>query len=123
MPSHLPLAGTLLAGLALAGKVDVGRDGTAEFRVDRRRFHRVVILTGDGDDVVDGGPGDDLVFLGAGDDHVAWEPGDGSDLIDGGDGTDEQLAAAPIGSSSRAATAATSAPSSAARSSARSSQG
>jgi Ca2+-binding RTX toxin-like protein len=131
MHTHLPLAGALLAGLALAGsaqaaaqppgvdvdvrhhtlivqgtpagdaislrhagpklEVDLGRDGSAEFRIDRWRFHRVVILTGDGDDIVDGGPDDDVALLGAGDDHFVWEPGDGSDALDGGEGSDEQL--------------------------------
>jgi hypothetical protein len=83
-------------GLRRAGaklEVDAGRDGSAEFRIDRRRFRDVLILGGDGADVVDGGPDDDLVFLGAGDDRFVWEPGDGADLVDGEEGDDEQLAA------------------------------
>jgi Ca2+-binding RTX toxin-like protein len=77
------------AGLQLL--VDVGRDGSAEFRIDKWRFDRVVVLAGDGDDVVDGASGDDVVALGAGDDRFVWEPGDGSDVLDGGEGNDEQL--------------------------------
>jgi hypothetical protein len=72
-------------------EVDVGRDGSADFRVPRHRFDRVVILAGDGNDVIDGGRDDDVVLLGAGDDRFLWASGDGSDAVDGGDGNDEQL--------------------------------
>ena len=85
-------------GTALA--VDVGEDGTVDFRFDASTFSAINVQAGDGDDTVDGsngiagfgpltingGPGNDTIRGGDGDDTLLG--GNGNDTIDGNRGND-----------------------------------
>ena len=82
--------------------VDVGDDGTVDFRFDRSTFGAIDVQGGAGDDQVridesegaftddvitlDGGPGDDTLTGGSGSDVL--DGGSGDDVLRGGDGDD-----------------------------------
>lgn len=82
--------------------VDVGDDGTVDFRFDRSTFGAIDVQGGAGDDQVridesegaftddvitlDGGPGDDTLTGGSGSDVL--DGGAGDDVLRGGDGDD-----------------------------------
>ena len=89
-------------------EIDAGRDGSAEFRIERHRFDRVVVLGGDGSDelVVSGGDARDRFSFSAGRDgdirfvdgdrdplrldgieRLAVTPGGGADTVVAGDVT------------------------------------
>ena len=96
--------------------MDVGDDGSAESTVRRRRFDRIVVNAGggndqvridessgaftttrptqlngqggDGNDTLDGNQGADIALLGAGDDRFISDPVDGSDVVEGQAGHD-----------------------------------
>ena len=84
-------------------QVDVGGDGSAEFTVRRRRFDRIVVNAGDGNDQVridesngtfttttptqiNGQGGDDTMLGGSGAETL--NGGDGNDVVDGNGGAD-----------------------------------
>src|SRR5687767_13043294 len=46
------------------------------------------ILSGGGNDTVQGDEGDDTALLGAGDDRFIWNPGDDNDVVEGQQGVD-----------------------------------
>src|SRR5690242_8565327 len=76
-------------GTALA--VDVGEDGTIDFRFDSSTFHAINVSAGDGDDTVDAsngiaGFGPLTINGGLGNDTLRG--GDGADVINGGAGND-----------------------------------
>jgi Ca2+-binding RTX toxin-like protein len=77
--------------------VDVGEDGTVDFRLDRSTFSKIDVQAGAGDDevrignavgdvTVDGGPGDDTLIGGDGNDTLIGGAGD--DVVTGGRGSD-----------------------------------
>ena len=84
-------------------QVDVGDDGSADFQVNRRRFDRIRVNAGGGNDLVrideshgqfttttptriDGGAGDDTIIGGSGAETLIGGPG--NDTINGGPGAD-----------------------------------
>ena len=88
-------------GTALA--IDVGADGTIDFRFEKAAFTAVQITAGDGDDevtlfaaavndktvTIDGGAGDDTIAGGAGPETLIG--GSGNDTVDGNLGADTAL--------------------------------
>jgi Ca2+-binding RTX toxin-like protein len=97
------LALRLRAGDPQRLQLDVGDDGSADVMVRRRRFDRIVVNAGDGDDQVridesngafttttptqiNGGAGDDTLLGGSGAETL--NGGDGNDVVDGGGGAD-----------------------------------
>ena len=93
----------LRAGHPRRLQVDVGDDGSADFTVQRRRFDRIVVNAGDGNDQVridesngafttttptqiNGQGGDDTLFGGSGAETL--NGGDGNDVVDGNGGAD-----------------------------------
>ena len=96
------LAVRLEPGHADALDVDVGDDGTIDFRFDRSTFGAIDVQGGAGDDEIrvdetqgaftddlitlDGGPGDDTLTGGSGPDVL--DGGGGDDVLRGGDGDD-----------------------------------
>ena len=97
------LALRLRAGDPRELQVDVGDDGSAEFTVRRRRFDRIVVNAGDGNDQVridesngtfttttptqiNGQGGDDTLLGGSGAETL--NGGDGNDVVDGNGGSD-----------------------------------
>ena len=97
------LALRLRAGDPRRLQVDVGDDGSADFTVQRRRFDRIVVNAGDGNDQVridesngafttttptqiNGQGGDDTLFGGSGAETL--NGGDGNDVVDGNGGAD-----------------------------------
>jgi Ca2+-binding RTX toxin-like protein len=84
-------------------EVDVGDDGSADSSIRRRRFDRIVVNAGDGNDQVridesngaftittptqiNGQGGDDVLLGGSGTETL--NGGDGNDVVDGNDGAD-----------------------------------
>ncbi len=84
-------------------QVDVGDDGSADFQVDRRRFNRIDVAAGGGNDAVridesngaftattpttiDGGSGNDTILGGSGAESLIG--GSGNDVVDGNGGAD-----------------------------------
>jgi Ca2+-binding RTX toxin-like protein len=84
-------------------QLDVGDDGSADFQVDRRRFYRIEIAAGGGNDSVridesdgafttttptsiDGGSGNDTILGGSGAESLVG--GSGNDVVDGNGGAD-----------------------------------
>ncbi len=97
------LALRLRAGDPPRLQVDVGDDGSADFSVRRRRFDRIVVNAGDGNDQVriddsngafttttptqiNGQGGDDTLLGGSGAETL--NGGDGNDVVDGNGGAD-----------------------------------
>ena len=93
----------LRAGHPRQLQVDVGDDGSADFTVQRRRFDRIVVNAGNGNDQVridesngafttttptqiNGKGGDDTLFGGSGAETL--NGGDGNDVVDGNGGAD-----------------------------------
>ena len=86
--------------------LDVGEDGTIDFRFDGSTFHAINVQAGGGDDTVDGsngiagfgpltingGPGNDTLRGGDGDDTLLG--GAGNDTIDGNRGNDVAIGGA-----------------------------
>jgi Ca2+-binding RTX toxin-like protein len=84
-------------------EVDVGADGTADFRFDRQRFTAIAVNGGAGNDIIiadlsngsftdtelttlDGGDGKDTLIGANGDERLTGGPGD--DFVDGNQGAD-----------------------------------